>query len=183
LLGSFLTRLHRYPPREALRCGGDTFDAWRDHLRPLVMAARDLVPPASRTWLERVAARLDAMNGGAPPRVLVHGDLHASHVLLDGDGDAPRLCAVLDFIAGPLVTDPALDFSLLVQHYGLGFAKQVFQAYEGERDTHFLERARLYNAVRPAFTLEIARQRDVPAAAVAARRQIAARAAAASRVR
>jgi aminoglycoside phosphotransferase (APT) family kinase protein len=176
-IAAFLTRLHRVPASEALACGAAEFDAWHDHYRRLVARALDSPSPRSRAWLDTVAGRLAKAARPATARVVVHGDLSPFHLLLDDRG---RLVTVLD-MAGPFITDPAYDFSRLVQHFGVPFAELVLRHYGCEVDGSFRERMVLYDALRPTFLIDVGRERGLPDAVARGHRQIAARAAAATR--
>ena len=75
-----------------------------------------------------------------PDFVLVHADLKPEHVLVGADG---TIKAVLDF-EGIQLSDPAIDFGRIIQHWGRPFVELVFDQYAGLADRDFLERAQIY---------------------------------------
>jgi aminoglycoside phosphotransferase (APT) family kinase protein len=113
-LGRFLAALHAIPAREAALHGAGP-DAIRrldlpkrvprakEHLRQ-ALEARLLDDPFPWDGIIDEAARLD------PPRgdTLVHGDLYARHLLVDGAG---RLCGVIDW-GDVHLGDAAVDLAI-----------------------------------------------------------------------
>ena len=75
-----------------------------------------------------------------PDLVLVHADLKPDHVLLGADG---TIEAVLDF-EGIQVSDPAIDFGRIIQHWGRPLGEMALHRYAGTVDPAFLERAQIY---------------------------------------
>jgi aminoglycoside phosphotransferase (APT) family kinase protein len=59
--------------------------------------------------------------------------------------------AVLDFY-GPLVSDPAIDFGRLVQHWDEAFALAALRFYDRPVDPAFRERMVLYARLEPLRT-------------------------------
>jgi aminoglycoside phosphotransferase (APT) family kinase protein len=107
----------------------------------------------------------------------VHGDLSPEHVLCD---DAGRAVGVLDF-SGPQVSDAALDFGRLVQHWGVRFATTVLERYDRPTDDEFSERMLAYARLEPLRTIEAGVLRELPLWVVWGQRHLAAAAAARSR--
>lgn len=176
-LGDFLTRLHAVPPAHARAAGVPSLDLWRDRFRGLIAECAPLLGPRSRAWLESTTKRFLAEGGMAgAPRVLVHGDIAAAHLLLDRDG---AVAGVIDF-GDAMVADPALDFGGLLLAYGWPFTEQVLGAYGGLVDPHLRRRARFYVDVVPLFLVQFGRLFG-EGEHRAGLRQFAARAAAAER--
>ena len=136
-LADILNRLHRVPiealPARVVRPIEDRFGPIIERCRPHLEGAR-------RRWLDAVETRLGSLIETAPPIVLVHADLKPEHVILGGDG---TIEALLDF-EGIQVSDPAIDLSRIIQHWGRPLAEVVLESYTGAVDAHFLERAQLY---------------------------------------
>jgi aminoglycoside phosphotransferase (APT) family kinase protein len=136
--------------------------------------------PRSEAWVRSVAATLEAASANGHPMRLTHADLQPVHLVIDAGG---TIQAVLDF-EGPCVTDPAMDFSRLLQFWGAGFVRMVLRDYRGEVDEHLLTRARCYNHLELVHTIHTALTRESEEWrhwAPWARRQIAIRAGAATR--
>lgn len=137
-LADCLTRLHRTaPPPDSTP---SVVRPSEDRFGPIIERCRPHLGGARRAWLERIASRLAALAEGMPDLVLVHADLKPDHVLLGADG---TIEAVLDF-EGIQVSDPAVDFGRIIQHWGRPFAERVFREYTGATDPEFLERAQIY---------------------------------------
>lgn len=77
--------------------------------RPEVLA---LVPAGAREGLDAFLAA-DPLLGPAPGPVLVHGDLGAEHVFVDGD----EITGVIDW-SDAVLGDPALDLGLVLRDLG-----------------------------------------------------------------
>ena len=75
-----------------------------------------------------------------PASVLVHADLRPEHVLLD---EAGEVLALLDF-EGIQSSDPVIDLSRIIQHWGRPFGERVFAAYTLPTDEFLMERAQIY---------------------------------------
>jgi aminoglycoside phosphotransferase (APT) family kinase protein len=73
--------------------------------------------------------------GPGPHRVLVHADLGAEHLLVDGG----RLSGILDW-SDAVVSDPAVDFARLLRDFGPAFLDDVVAAYDGPPDDGFPDR-------------------------------------------
>jgi aminoglycoside 2''-phosphotransferase len=70
---------------------------------------------------------------------LIHGDLGPYHVMYDRQGN--RVNGIIDFGAAGL-GDPAIDFAILIQHYGESVLNRFYRVYP-EIPT-YLKRARFY---------------------------------------
>jgi len=136
-LAEILDRLHRLPtdelPARLVRPIEDRFG-------PIIERCLPHLDGARRAWLGAVEARLERLSAEPPPFVLVHADLKPEHVILGEDG---TIEALLDF-EGIQVSDPAIDFSRIIQHWGRPLAERVLGGYAGAVDARFLERAQLY---------------------------------------
>ncbi len=137
-LADFLGRLHRSepPPLTTPRVVRPS----EDRFGPVIERCRPHLEGERRAWLDAIAARLDALAEDAPESVLVHADLKPDHVLLAADG---TIEAVLDF-EGIQVSDPAIDFGRIIQHWGRPFAELVLGQYVGTTGRGFLDRAQIY---------------------------------------
>ena len=178
-LGDFLTRLHAFPPERAVERGVQDLDLWADRYRPMIEYCRPLLGPRSAAWLAATADRFLAdggMEGAA--RVLTHGDLDGVHIRLHDDG---TLDAVIDF-GDAMVADPAIDVAAIARSLGWPFAERVLARYGGDVDRQLRRRARFYIAVVPLFSVrygDVVRDGRERADGL---RQLAARAAAATRL-
>jgi len=65
-------------------------------------------------------------------------------------------------MSGPNVTDPAIDFGRLVQHWGGAFAAAVLLQYRGRVDGGFVGRMKAYAALEPLRTIDVALERGLP---------------------
>lgn len=136
-LAEILNRLHRVPvdelPARVVRPLEDRFG-------PIIERCRSHLEGPRREWLDGIASRIESLSAEQPPFVLVHADLKPEHVLLGEDGAVE---ALLDF-EGIQVSDPAIDLSRIIQHWGRPLAKRVLGGYAGAVDARFLERAQVY---------------------------------------
>ena len=176
-IARFLTTLHALDPASAASCGPRRYEPSGDVFGPMIAQHASLLAPAIRTWLIEVGRRLERASSALPPLVLVHADLKPEHLLLNPDGD---IAAVLDF-DGVQVTDPALDFSRLIQHWDHAFASDVLRQYGGRVDADFMVRAQCYRDLDALQVFDTAMNRGLPDWLAPARRHLAARAAAATR--
>lgn len=149
----FLARLHRLPARHARECGIPARDLWRDEYEPLIEAARPLLGPASRAWLDAEAAAFVAGGGTRlARRVLVHGDISGDHLLLDGSG---HLAGVIDWGAAR-ISDPAIDLAGVEWAASPAFARRVIARYRAERgpwDDDAPRRIRAYLRLVPLYAV------------------------------
>lgn len=113
-LAHFLRALHAIPVEEAARLGAGPDPFQRLDLAPRLARARDILDELARRRLVDDARPLWSALQAAPalyaPRAdtLVHGDLYARQLLVDGEG---RLSGVIDW--GDLhVGNPAVDFAV-----------------------------------------------------------------------
>lgn len=112
-IGEFVTALHRFPVRRAMQLGVPTYttQTWRAYYQSFYSAVRDmvypLIMPRQRAAISRCFdAFLDDPQHFAFTPVLVHGDLHARHFLLDIA--TRRVTGIIDF-GECKVGDPAID--------------------------------------------------------------------------
>jgi aminoglycoside phosphotransferase (APT) family kinase protein len=177
-IAAFLTRLHEVPPEVAIRdCNALVIDPWEGRYRNLIAAHGSMTGPKTRSWLERVGDRLERASRAGAEHVLVHGDLSPEHLVRDDGG---HVVGVLDF-SGPQVTDPALDFGRLVQHWGVDFATTVLGSYDRLTDRGFEDRMGAYARLEPLRTIEAGVLRELPHWVAWGKRHLAAAAAADSR--
>ncbi|MSQ30900.1 MAG: aminoglycoside phosphotransferase family protein [Dehalococcoidia bacterium] len=180
-LGRFLAALHRTPRSIARRARVPSLDLWAGRYAAWIAEARELMPPRSRAWLDALSQRfVDAGGTEAAPRVLVHGDLGARHVVVDRAG---RLAGILDF-GDAMVADAAIDVAALRQSYPRAFVEGVIEAYEcagGTLDRDAWRRATFYLDVEPLWAIRFGAAFDEGRGRTEGLRQIAARAAAATR--
>lgn len=147
-IGRFLSVLHATPVREAKQHGARAVDLWTHNYLPMITQALEVLPPASRAWLQRQVADFEARGASrAAPRVLIHADVSGDHLLID---EAGRLCGVIDF-ADALMADPALDFAGVLNHLGWRDLERVLSHYTGVVDDGAMERTRFYIRIAPIF--------------------------------
>ena len=176
-IARFLTTLHALDPTSAASCSPKYYEPARDVFGPMIAQHSGLLAPATRAWVIEVGRRLERASAALPALVLVHADLKPEHILLSDEGD---IAAVLDF-DGVQVTDPALDFSRLIQHWDHAFASDVLRRYGGPVDADFMVRAQCYRDLDALQVVDTAVSRDLPEWLAWGRRHLAARAAAATR--
>ncbi len=170
-VASFLTRLHDLPTGFALsECRALLLDPWLGRYRGLIETYGPVTGPQTRSWLNRTGERLERISRSASERVLVHGDLCPEHLICDAAG---HLVGVLDF-SGPQVTDPAVDFGRLVQHWGGRFAAAVLGNYDRLTDNAFEERMVIYAELEPLRAIEAGVSRELPHWVAWGRRRLAA---------
>lgn len=100
----------------------------------------------------------DARSGGPAP-VLVHGDLHARHVLVSPDGSA---AGVIDW--GDLcLADPCVDLSVAYSAFSGPARRALFTAYRGSLDAQGETRARMLAVMLCAALADYAAAEDRPA--------------------
>ncbi|MDA0270783.1 MAG: aminoglycoside phosphotransferase family protein [Chloroflexi bacterium] len=176
-LGDFLTRLH--PLAGAAKAAGLAVphEPWPEVWSPLIDRCAALLPPRTEGWIRATGVRLERASRVLPPPVLVHADLKSEHVLLGADG---TIAAVLDF-EGVQITDPAVDFARIIQAWGRPFAERVLAAYRGTLDVACMERAQAYRDIEALQAIDNAEQYGQQALLPWARRDLASRAAAATR--
>jgi aminoglycoside phosphotransferase (APT) family kinase protein len=141
-LGRVLSRLHAIPADIAAAAGVGTADPRDVDLGAALLRLRRWVSevPEIRdhahdpcTWLDRVPRAPDAYRG--MPR-LIHGDFQMEHVLVSPT--TGRLSGIIDW--GPVLCDPASDFSYVLLHGGWSFFQRAVEAYDLPLDAEFAER-------------------------------------------
>lgn len=178
-IATFLTDLHALNPAIGRDCGAQEVRPWQDHFGAMVERYASTLAPRSEEWVRGVASRLEAASALGHPMRLTHADLQPAHLVVNANGE---IQAVLDF-EGPWVTDPAMDFSRLLQFWGEGFVRMV-RDYRRVLDDRVLTRARCYNDLELVHTMHSALTRESDEWrhwALWTRRQIAVRAGAATR--
>jgi aminoglycoside 2''-phosphotransferase len=147
-LSRFLSELHRFPVREALRLKVPNLGSgrWRQEYRNYYdRQRRDVFPLLERSSQEKAHALWDGFlskedNFGFGP-VLIHRDLGGEHVLCDpGQGS---VAGIIDW-GDAAIGDPAIDLAGLLLDCGAGFAQRVLATYEGEVDRTFWSRVVFY---------------------------------------
>lgn len=180
-IGRFLAALHAVPTAAATRAGVPERDLWPDLYRGLIDETLPHLGDRARTWIAHTAE--DFERGGGTrhaPRVLVHGDIQQKHLLVDEHG---ALSGVIDF-GEAQVADPALDFAGVLNQLAWPDLERVWVAYRaagGHLDADVERRVRFYIAVVPIYRVLYGEAAAGPAERLAGIRQLAARAAAATR--
>ena len=179
-IGCYLAALHAVPIEVAERAGLVSVDLWQDVYRDLIAQTLDHVGPATRTWLAATARAFARRGTGAAPRVLVHGDLSRNHLFGDAQG---HLLGAIDY-GEARIADPALDFAGVLNNLHWSDLERVWVAYRaagGVVDADAARRARFYIAVVPLFRVLFGEAAEGSAERLGGVRQLAARAAAATR--
>ena len=176
-IAEFLTTLHALDPAIGERCGATPSVPWRDVYQPMIERCASMLSAPTAAWVRAIGARLEEASHTMPPLTLMHADLKPEHVLVDGQ---QRILAILDF-EGVQVSDPARDFSRLIQNWNPAFAAMVLREYRGRVDDGFLVRAQCYREFDALEALDTAVRREWPEWVGWARRSLGARAAAAAR--
>jgi aminoglycoside phosphotransferase (APT) family kinase protein len=172
-LGTFLGRLHSFPPAMAIGLGAPVCDLWEDEYVALIEDCRAHLPPTTRELVDVVAWRFRAEGGTRrAPRRLIHADISGHHILLDPRG---QLTGVIDY-EDAMIADPALDFAGILNDWPTSFLERVLSYYPLPVDTDARRRAAFYITVAPLHDLrEAIRIGDHKMRALAVRR-LAARA-------
>lgn len=176
-IAQFLSALHPLASQAGTAAGVAPMRAWEDLFGPVVERCAALLPPETGAWVRATGDRLERASHDLPPPVLVHADLKPQHVLVGPGGE---IVGVLDF-EGVQITDPALDFSRLIQHWDHAFASAVLRQYRGPVDADLMVRAQCYRDLDALQVFDTAVTRGLPEWLVFARRHLASRAAAATR--
>jgi aminoglycoside phosphotransferase (APT) family kinase protein len=111
-LARFLKALHALPVSDARQHGAMTDSLGRLHLPKQTLRAKDrltiLVKAGVLNDVERLVESLDSLHTVVPRQdAVVHGDLHASQILLN---DRHQIAGVIDW-GDVHIGDPALDFA------------------------------------------------------------------------
>lgn len=178
-IAEFLSTLHALDLAIGIECGATPSMPLRDVYQPMIERCAGSLGVATEAWIRATGARLAEASHTMPPLTLVHADLKPEHVLIDPDG---RIQAVLDF-EGAQVSDPARDFSRLIQNWDRAFASMVLGQYRGPVDEGFMARAQCYRDFDALEAIDTSIRRGWSEWLPWAHRDLAARAAAATRRR
>jgi aminoglycoside phosphotransferase (APT) family kinase protein len=107
----FADVLHTLDPGKEIPADDDTPAQWLDEARRTWTMVRDELPASRRGPVQAVLA--DAAPAPPAQRVLIHGDLGAEHVFVDGD----RITGVIDW-GDAAIGDPAIDRGRLMRDLG-----------------------------------------------------------------
>lgn len=141
-LATFLSELHTFSAKEvqAYSIGSENylndFGRLKNQLHTYV---EKVLSQEEYALAQSVLQETERLIRHKLPHVLIHADLYSAHILWD---DATNKIGVIDF-SDRLMGDPALDFAELYA-YGEAFVNEVYQQYDGPKDSRFLERAKLY---------------------------------------
>lgn len=126
-LAQALAVLHTINPKEAVAAGWRVLDAaqLRQDMNERMLRVRTKFGVNSVLW-ERWQRWL--ANGSLWPghTALVHGDLHAGHILID---DVPKVTGIIDWTEA-MVGDPAIDFAAHWITFGDEALKRLIAAYQ-----------------------------------------------------
>jgi aminoglycoside phosphotransferase (APT) family kinase protein len=145
-LARFLRALHDVPADEAARLGAPSDTLGRADLPRRAQLTRERLAEARARGLvdggdalDALCAEAEAARGPAAPPALVHGDLYARHLLVDGAG---ALSGVIDW-GDVHLGHPALDLSIAFGFLPPRARAAFFSAYGGVPDESVLLQARL----------------------------------------
>ncbi len=181
-LGRFLASLHAFPATKAAALGVQPADAAGGSVQLLAFLERahgqigPLLGEAERSRFASWLASLPASDRFAFTPVLIHGDLHTGHILVDAATGG--LSGVIDF-GDTRLGDAALDFADLLSHPGAAFARQTLAAYgvAGAAAETLLRRAAVYVSLAPLqealFGLYVSDEGHIEAGLAALRKTIA----------
>ncbi|HEV3485891.1 MAG TPA: phosphotransferase [Vicinamibacterales bacterium] len=141
-IGRVLSRLHAIPADVAAAAGVGTADPADVDLAAALLRVRRWVSevPEIRdhahdpcTWLDRVPRAPDRYRGMLR---CIHADFQMEHVLVSQT--TGRLSGIIDW--GPVLCEPAPDFSYVLLHGGWSFFQRAVAAYDLPLDAEFAER-------------------------------------------
>jgi aminoglycoside 2''-phosphotransferase len=143
-IGKFLSELHSISPsavREA-RIPTKPLRQSREQLSAFYTKVQQLVFPRlnaqERAWAKNLfESFLADFANWHYPLVLVHGDFDASNILCEPDRG--RVVGIIDF-EDACLSDPAVDFCVLLAEFGSEFLGDVLAAYRVPRDEGFEQR-------------------------------------------
>lgn len=170
-LGRFLSWLHRFPAHRMEPLGVVQHDpeelideVQSDALDDLAAVARVAPDRPIHQWRQYLSRRPPRSTRSGTPRVLIHGDLAAEHVLCDPE--RPEITGIIDWSEIGL-GDPAVDFAGLYHWGAQPLVEQVLASYDGPIDQELRTRANFLAACRGAadvaFGLEMERREYVAA--------------------
>jgi aminoglycoside phosphotransferase (APT) family kinase protein len=122
----FLADLHLVDPKDVLAAGGRLvpIPEVRSKLLKACESTRDFLKPTDVVW-QRWMHWLREDSYWPTESVLVHGDLHPGHMLLD---DSLKLIGVLDWTEAE-VADVAVDFGVFFGCFGEGNLRKLLDLY------------------------------------------------------
>jgi aminoglycoside phosphotransferase (APT) family kinase protein len=173
-LARALAALHA-TPLEDVRAAGlavTSAEQERQSLAEMMAATRNMLAPADATW-RRWNDWLEQHATWPDHRVLVHGDLHPGHWLLDDTG---QLTGLLDWTAAQ-VGDPGSDFGLLHGSFGASVLRDLVDGYAragGKTWPHLLAHSRERWAFFPVIAAHFAEQTNDTGVLTRARQLLAA---------
>jgi macrolide phosphotransferase len=126
-LAAAMVALHAIDPTEARTAGLPTESPYqvRQRLAEQMERTRDFLDVPDATW-RRWQRWVSDASYWPPYTVLIHGDLHAGHVLIDREH---RVTGLLDWTEAR-VSDPAADFILLYDPLGADVLADLITRYE-----------------------------------------------------
>ena len=126
---AFTRALHALDPQVEVREDDTSPEAWRDEARATWESVREELPTERRP---AVATALAAAAPAPPPEpALIHGDLGAEHVFVDGG----RISGVIDW-GDAALGDPAVDHGRLLRDFGapVGERARLYAIYAALED-------------------------------------------------
>ncbi|HEX9940884.1 MAG TPA: phosphotransferase [Thermoanaerobaculia bacterium] len=145
-LAQFLRELHGIPVSEARGAGIPMADAlmkyegWVDVYQRIQDKVFPLLQEHQREWARgHFEPHLSDRRNFEYELRMVDSDLPPYHILFDRQ--RRRVNGVIDFGTAGL-GDPAIDFGVVISHYGESFLKRFYRVYPGAEDS--LKRARFY---------------------------------------
>ncbi|HYN07464.1 MAG TPA: phosphotransferase [Vicinamibacterales bacterium] len=164
-LGRFLSWLHRFPIREALRLEvpDQRSDTLADEIRAEALAdfpALGRVAPDAPldAWRRFLETGLGSRASVSPASFsVVHNDLAAEHVLVDEPANA--VTGVIDW-SDVAIADRAIDLAGIFHWGGAAFLESVLSAYDGAVDDGLIARARYFAGCRGVLDVQFGLERD-----------------------
>ena len=148
-IAQFLTQLHTAPLAKFPQL--PKWFLYEDQPNLKMSVAKYLPSKLTASEMERVHAilnEIDTLLELKIPQVFIHNDLYSRHILWDA---TPEQLSIIDF-SDMCLGDPAVDFNEL-HEYGKDFVTQVYELYEGPKDSTFLDRAWQYQKWTGVFML------------------------------
>lgn len=157
-LGTFLSELHHFPVREAVRLQIPLASPqdWRQNYLDFYKWVRSHCFPKMQVieishfralWEDY----LEDENNFAFQPVLIHGDLASEHILYDPNRDS--LSGIIDW-GDARIGDPALDFVGLYITGGEDLVRHIMDIYQGACVDTFWQRIKFYRAIFPFYEIQ-----------------------------